>query len=495
MPEKFTMKNALLMMLCCILFSACSPAPDTANLLVWRGTGETPAGGEIGFITGDEQFKKVMDVPAQARQVKACGDAATSPDGRLFAFYVGQDSGQLHLMSGMNNPLEIGSASALSCLGGGTFRYSPDNRRLAYIDTGRAATNGEFITGTLRVAAVSDGNELLRHENIAAFDLDNNSAAFVRFFTSNNNLVDEAVIWGWDGGQEREIATLRPDQGCRYTSASIGLAPQNSALLILGQRCSALRETHWQLYRVDLNTGGASLVESGMQPGGFVPYARTNMLIFAPDRQTAYFSVPDGVVAHTASLRRITLADMTTQEVIARQVIMPTLTGTANSFPLVSPDQRWLALVVTTPNNENTLTVIDLANPQAEPITTSAGGRGDVILSMSFTRDSQRLYYVAGGSGSSRNVDNALMRLDLPGGTVSRLKRGRYAPGLALAPGGQALGTLEYQLPPNDTQQPYLNLVRVSTSGGETAATFQGATLTEGRVTERFAVYPLSWRP
>ncbi len=491
MPEKVMLKTLLIFSLAlALLLAACNAAPDSANLLVWRGVGARPAGGDLGFINGD-QFQPLMEVPAQAQQVNACGSTATSPDGRLFAFYVGGNNGRLYVMQGRDAPREVGSASAFSCLGNGTFHYSPDSRRIAYIDTGSTPTNGEFITGTLRVMAANDGTELLNHENVAAFDLNNNSAAFISFLTNSRRLVDEAVVWWWDGGQEREIATLKPDQNCRYTSASLGLLPTDGALLVMGQRCAGGQGSSWQLYRAGLNDNSLSLVANGTQRGGFLPYTRTNTLVIAPGGETAYFTVPDGVVAHTASLHRVGLADLEVQEVVARQAVMPTLTdGTANAFPLRSPDGRWWALVVTSPNNENMLNVLDLTNPQAEPLTVSAGDRGDMILGMAFAPDSKRLYFVAGENGG----DNALMQLELPGGAASRIRRGRFVPGVTLAPDGGALGLLEYQQPPDENQQPYLSLMRVS-SGGEVATVYAGATLADGRVTERSFAVPLSWRP
>jgi hypothetical protein len=492
----------------CLLLSACETAtvsepqqiapPDPTGILVWHAPGSLTAdmpqqAGAVGFIR-DGDLIPLLDTPA-ARQVKACGDEATSPDGALFAFYVGGSSGQLYLMRDRAQPVVIGSAGLLSCLGGGTLRYAPDSQRLAYLDYGSTPTTGEYITGTLRVIDTSAPGEVYRHENIAAFDLSSDGAVFLRFFTNSRGQVDEAVLGWWDTSAEREVAILRPDRDCRYTSASLRLVTADNALLVLGQRCPG-QGTAWQLYQAGLDDGRVALVDSGPQPGAFAAYTRTNMLLVSPDGRAAYFTIPDGVVAHTAGLMRADLETRATSVIAERQLIMPTLTrsANANTFPRLSPDSRWLAAVVTTPNDDNSLTVLDLNNPQTA-YRYSTERRGDAITGLAFSPDSSRLYFTAGRVAGGRDTETALFVLDLTSGQTTRLRRGAYVPGLVLSPDAGAVGALEYTRLENPNQPPYQSLVSLAAADGESSLIYAGATLVDGRVTGQRFAYPLSWRP
>ena len=91
----------------------------------------------------------LMDVPNTAARVTACGDQATSPNGRYFAFYVGADSGKLYLMDAAKAPILIDDVSFLACLS--AFHYAPDSHRFAYIDYPSGATGSDFASGTLRL--------------------------------------------------------------------------------------------------------------------------------------------------------------------------------------------------------------------------------------------------------------------------------------------------------------------------------------------------------
>src|SRR5690606_2926465 len=136
------------------------------------------------------------------------------------------------------------------------------------------------------------------------------------------------------------------------------------------------------LHRVNVEERSTSMAASDFLAGQFAPFAGTNQVTVLPDGNTALFLLPDGITANTAGLMTLHLEDATMAEVIQNQAVYPTLSGGPNAFPVVSPDGRWLALVTTSPNNNNTLNVIDLEDPTAAPITVSAGSTGDVISSI-----------------------------------------------------------------------------------------------------------------
>jgi len=472
------------------------------NVLTWVEDGPSPsdsspsAAGELGLMDGSGAFMPMLEVPAQTSRLRACGDNANSPDGSAFAFYMGLDFGTLYLMKGAETPAALDEVHALTCVGNGTFRYSPDGSRLAYIAYERDAAASEFADGFLHITNIADLTDEAVFENTVAFDLNDEGAGFISFFTNDRNEADEAAVFWWNGSAEREVATLRPDEDCRYTSASLSILPDSNLMAVLGHRClSGDTRTSWQLYTVDVEGRSASLAASDFQAGQFASFARTNNVLILPDGESALFTIPDGITANTVSVMGINLSDFSTFEVIERQAVFPNLAGTRNAAPLLSPDGRWLALVVTTPNNENTLNVLGLSDPTTPPITISAGSANDVISDMAFSADSERLIFIAGSPDTGRNADNSLIALDLESGNDFRIKRGRFAPGIAVAPDGSAVVAMDFAVVEDEREPPFLNLVSIDIETSETVLLFEGADIVDGKVTDQRFAMPISWRP
>jgi len=105
---------------------------DNDMLLVWMGTGAAPgehSASEPGqLVLMDNKggnIQPVMDIPQQSSRVFPCGENATSPDGRHFAFYVGGDVGALYMMTGTDTHTQIAADfQALACYGNNGFQYS-----------------------------------------------------------------------------------------------------------------------------------------------------------------------------------------------------------------------------------------------------------------------------------------------------------------------------------------------------------------------------------
>ncbi|MBZ0276161.1 MAG: hypothetical protein K8I60_08460, partial [Anaerolineae bacterium] len=435
----------------------------------------------------------VMDVPPQTTRVEACGNEASSPNGRYFAFYMGLDAGKMYLMTDANTPQEVADVQALSCLGSGTFQWSPDSARFGYIAYEANAIASEFADGFLKILSADSREVQLSTESVVAFDLNNDGAAYVSFFTNDKSEADEAAVSWWNGSSERELATLRPNaEGCKFSSASVGIAPDGKLLVILGHRCkSGDTRTSWQLYSIDPENRSATMAASDFQAGLFASFSRTNNIFFSPDGQWAFFTVPDGVTANTVGIKAVRLADMTISDPVERYALMATYSGASNAFPAVSPDGSWLAYVETTPNNDNTLRVISLVDPGIAPIVIGAGSRGDTISALSFSADSTRLVFVSGGDHSA---NNSLSAIDLGSGNDFRISRGRFGSGLALSPNGAEVLVTDWQVVEDPKEPPYLNLLSVNVNSSESATLFTGGEVVDGKVTNQRFATPLTWR-
>jgi WD40 repeat protein len=170
---------------------------------------------------------------------------------------------------------------------------------------------------------------------------------------------------------------------------------------------------------------------------------------------------------------------------------MATYSGGKNAFPRVSPDGRWLAIVVTSPNNENQLQVWDTSDPSVAPIILKAGSKDDTISSMEFTPDSSRLLVIAGGSDTA---DNSLIAIELASGNDFRIARGHFGGSLTISPDGKEVALLDWQKPEDPKQPAYANTVIIGVDSSDEAILYKGADIVDGKVTNlRFAA-PLVWR-
>ncbi|MCK6577011.1 MAG: hypothetical protein L6Q98_02770 [Anaerolineae bacterium] len=444
---------------------------------------------QIALIGTDGAISTLLEFPDTGRPAAACGERATSPDGQLFAFYVGDDRGALYMMRGAQPPVALGEIEYLACLGMGTFRYSPAGGRFAYLDYVFGAALNDFADGVLRIYDSTSLAQVASFEDVVAYDLGDNDAAFLRFYASAEGIADEAAVIFWDGANERELATLLPtEEGCRFTSGQI-VRVGGDPLLVMGHRCTrGDTTTHWQLYSVSVEEGSVTLIDSDSQPGSFVTFARTNVMFSSPDGETVYFTVPDGVTAYTVAVAAIQLsqlaepASLSIVVPVARQAVFPNYSGTTNAAPRFAPDGRWLAAVVTSPDGDNQLVLMELDAPEDAPLTVGAGARGDLIPAFAFSALSERLYYVAGGD------DNALYALDLASGAERRITRGQFVDALVVQ--GDRAAVLERRL---EEQPPaeFVDLVLVNLGDGSRRIVFRSEPVAGGGST---IAVPLTWR-
>ncbi len=483
---------------------AFAPAAIDANdrLLVWVGTGAAPGAhsasdpGQLVLINGSGELTTVLDIPQQTTRVVPCGDQATSPDGRFFAFMIATaDAGALYLMDGTQAPAQVASMHTMGCIGSGTFQWSPDSSRFGYISYEPGAAASEFADGFLYLWDAEGMSQLASFENTVSFDITADNVAFLQFFTNDRDEADEAAVLLWNGSAEREIATLRPEEDCRFSSGEVGIAPDGRLIVVVGHRCRGVDGTEWQLYVVDPETRSAALVQEGPTGGQFGASARSNELYFAPDGSTVFFTIPDGVTLSTVSLRAMNLETQAVTTIVERSMVMPKYDNfpyawNDNAPPLLSNDGNWLAFVVNTPQNDATLNVFDLRAPDSTPIAYSAGSRGDAIGYMAFTQDSTRLLFVSGGSGSA---NNSLSALDVSTGGDFRVSRGRFGRG-AVAGDGSEIVVMDWQVLEDPQQPVYVNLVVYNINDSSAVPVFTGADVVDGEVTNQRFAYPLTWR-
>ncbi|MBL8154749.1 MAG: PD40 domain-containing protein [Anaerolineae bacterium] len=477
------------------------PAQLSADdqLLVWLGVGAAPGQhsatepGRIAYLDGAGVSTPLLEVPSQTSRVQPCGDAPVSPNGQYAAFFLGLDAGTLYLVKDVQKPAAVTEVRPLTCLGGGTFSFSPDSSRMVFINFEAGAEQSEFPDGLLQVHNTADMSEVFRYENVTAFDVRDEGIDFVSFFTNDRNEADEAAVLWWSGSSTVEVATLNPAaDDCKFTSASVKALPDGKLLMVLGHRCtSGETRTAWQLYAVDPSARSATLAATDYQAGTFASFARTNRIFSSPDGNLAFFTVPDGVTANTVGLKLVKVDDLAISDWFERQVVMPSFSGSPNAFPRVSPDGRWLAAVVTSPNNENTLYIWSLADASVAPITLRAGSAGDTISSLVFSADSSRLVLVAGGSDAA---DNSLIAVDLATGTDFRVARGRFGGGLTLSPDGGYAAVLDWQKVDDPKEPPYANLVVIAIQNSVATTLYTGADVVDGKVTNQTFAFPLLWR-
>ncbi len=470
------------------------------RLLAWIGSAIAPgqqsanSPGQIVFIDGNGRIDPVMDAPTGTSRVHACGRQATSLDGRYFAFFVGGDDGTLYLMDGTRAPREVRDMSAMGCADVSTLQFTPDGQRFAYIDFAPDAPSSNFARGFLYVYESDDVEQLIRVDNVSAFDVSASALAYVGVFADADGNASEAgvSIWPYDGEPD-EITTLFADSGCQFTSGQLVYTGADSLAALMGQRCSG-NGTSWELYTIEITAGTASRVTDGNLAGSFLSYARTNSLLAQVDGGIVYYTLPDGLTANTVTVRSALLDSPEESDDLVVNGIMPRYNNRpydpdTSAHPVISPDGQWAAIASQTANGAAAVNVMDLADPEGFPFDLRAGN--GIVVSMAFTPDSGQLVYVAGASDGG---DNSLFSLDLARGVEDRIARGHFVEVIP-APDNLAVAVSTWAFPDDPNQPMYMTLDVVSLADGEISTLATGATITsEGRVTDRHFIYPLSWR-
>ena len=502
MVQKYVLLIGLIFLSVFIVNSQEIGIKEDEKLLVWIAEAQRPGKqsgaepGQLVWIDSEGNFESFMELPPQTSQVMTCGQtAALSPDGESLAFYVGQDVGTLHILRDTDSLFVVDTDfHAMGCVGIGTFEFFPDSSKFAYIDYAPNSLDGTYGEGTLRVYNSATFEQIRNFERVTSFDIEGDDLAYIRFFMNDSNEAVEAAIVMWDGETDREVATLFSETDCAFNSAGIKLLSTGKIVGVMGHRCDrGDSRTNWQYYLIDPENRTATQITQSPQPGRFFAFSRTNSVFASPDGSATYFTIPDGITNHTVTVAVADMTNMSINTVVPQNVVMPRFTNNpyaAENHPTIqSPDNVWLSMVQNTADDEATLSLYDLSQPGLPSIDVSAGERGDQIVEMAFTPDSQQVIYVAGGENGG---DNSLWGLDLATGNNFRIRRGQYGWGV-LSPDGERIALMNW-VPIENNLPPYATLVIVDIESSEETLLFQGGELVNDDLTAvRFAL-PIAWR-
>jgi WD40 repeat protein len=514
MPKKVLMVVLLAILALGALTPAALAQDAGGRLLVWVSNGAGPDQveptdpGQLVFMAADGTLEPVLDVPQQTSRVTPCGEDNTSPDGSRYAFYVGGDDGALYMMNNSDAPVLVDNVRAMTCAGGGTFRFSPDGARFAFISFEAPAQDDEFSDGRLRIYDTETMERVALRENdvvdTAAFDISNDGVVYIRLpQVGDRREATEGVVNFWNGSATLPIATLRPDteNNCRWTSANLGVLPDSQIVAVMGHRCRSgdYRGTSYRVFLIDPSTRDSYReIVNGQTPGSYFPTSRLNQVVVSNDGSTVFFTSPDGVTRNTTALYALDVAAETVTTLLERSMVVTELGASAYQWTdpgilTLSPDSRWLAFVEQTPDNDQSLFVLDLDNPTAAPIELPAGARGSQVSSLVFAPDSSRLFYLSGGDGFG--TENSLNVVELATGASVGVTRGRFGP-FVTSPDGSQFAVMEWQTVEKENEPPYLTLSLFDGQGAFLGQPFIGGEEdAEGNVINQRFAYPLAWRP
>lgn len=489
---------------------------DGERILAWVAPAAAPgqqsanAAGEVVYFNSDGSTETVLALPQGTTRVVPCGDSATSQDGSMFTFMTtatagGVERGNIYMVRGASSDLEVidNDIDPISCIGSAGFEFSPDSAIYAYIDYSDNFVQQLSPEGIFRIFDAATNTVLATFENATAFDLGAGTASYIGFFKNEDNEATEVGIFVWDGSNDREVATLRAEEDCYYNSGEVQTLASGQLLAILGYRCQPSGSApinNWQLYLVDPTNRASQLEASGLTgangAAGYFVLSETNEIYSYPDNNIIAFTVPDGLSNRSAQLRVASIDDLANSTVIIERAGQFE-TRAVNPYTVIngsavsSPDGRYVAVVTNSPNNDAVLNVIDLASPDLPPVTIPAGDTGFTITNMTFSPDSTKLYFVAGGD-NGRN--NSLFELNLATGSDFRVDRGRFAQG-ALSPDATRLAMMNYvEFDPDEPV--YLTLEIIDIASGAKTMIFEGGEVddVEKELLSQSFAYPLSWR-
>lgn len=468
------------------------PLPDGQRLLVWVQSVDGN-GGELALMGGGPT-QAVLPLSSSASSAALCGAQATSPNGRYVAFSVTDGrTTNLYQMIDASPRLTIlsNNINPMTCTVG--VQYDPDSARVGYLMWPSPNVSGLEPTARLLIHNAENLALVGNFENVADFDMTRGGATFVTMFRNAQNEYVEVGINTWDGTSTREVATLVADQGnrCVYTSASVASISPTRLAVTVGFRCRrGNTTTQYQIYSVDTEARVAVLLLQGQAKTQFLPNARTNQVIVAPNGQSIFQLLPDNLRTDSGVLIEMPLAAPVERVLLSGAVQMPQAGRPAvNGLPTLSLDERWLALVVNDANNNATLYAYDMNAPALPPIFVPSSSRGNRFTGLQFTADSGTLFYLAGTPES-----NAAFALNLTTGVSSRLARGRFnLDAAAVSPFTPTVALVDSRTLA-DGQPRYDALVMVDLNTGTLTDLLIGANLAEGRVRERLTLVPIAWR-
>jgi Tol biopolymer transport system component len=461
---------------------------DDDRVLVWEAPGLQASAatdpGRIAYLDGGGRMETAIVLDGNIDMVMPCTERATSPGERYAVFYAGNPvEGTLYLVRGDDEPVEVATVAERSCIGMGSFRWSPDGDSFAYIDYQRNLQGPDFPSGTLLRYDASDiSTPSFSADDVAAFDIRDDATAYVE-------ALDDHVLVHADDTEVIQIFTDRAN--CRFRSAALSYLTPETLALALGQSC---RGNTWALYLIDIERRSANRVlisETGANGGAsFQANAQTLALFPATRGSTLAVTYAEGVLGNYSALGQvIDLRDVQPGDPFIQNAVMPRQPRQSDTaVPAISDDRRWMAFVQQPFSGTATLHIMDLAS-QSTVYTIDAGAEGATIVSMAFTQNSNRLIYLAGGIDGD---DNVLHSVNLGSGESTRIVRGTFQPPLVAAPAGDEVLVQSWQ---EEDDIRFLTLDVVDVGAGTVETLVNRTQIVDGEIEDRLFVQPLFWRP
>lgn len=479
------------------------------RVLAWVGDGGFPGEhnsnnpGHILLIDGTNRPDIALELPAGTSRVHACGEQATSHDGRYFTFYAGGVTGDIYIMDRQETPRTIAeNVNAISCSGSGSLQFSDDSTMLGYLALDGVSTGDERNTGRLNLVRVNNSNPVENFTtpgNVASFDIRENRVAYAQILSAGRN----AVVSVWENGDLQELPALAATgSNCSFRTAQVSLTPDNNVAILLGEHCSGNGGgTNWSVHIASAFGGGFTQIVSGESNGSYFPESRTGRIFATQDSAGVYFTVPDGFSRRTVEVNQLIFND-STQDGWARYATMPRDSTSASVYydtgtqasPALARDESWWSVIAEDPNDNITIGMFNLVDAEVEPVSISPIFEGEVVSSMAFSPTRPILFYVAGPDSESEEKALYVLGGD---GINETLVRGRFVD-VIVSPDENFVALTEWQIPELRTQPNYLSLVVVNLTDPRAGRElmFDGAYINEaGRVQNRQFIYPLSWRP
>jgi hypothetical protein len=499
---------ALLAVTLGLVMSASANLPDGDRLLVWTAPALAPQEqfadqvGDLAYIESDNSLNTIAPILQQSTFVEPCTMRALSPDGRHFAIYQGTAGGvvaSLYLMTDGASPVLVDdSFNLLACRGGnGTFTYSEDSSRLAYIDYERT-NQVDFADGIFRLVDTTDLTEVYSQRQITAFTLDGDTIFYARFFTDTFNEADELAVVKYDlaTGDEQEIATLfvEDDEICRFLGAKLAFHA-GSPYLSLISRCDNQDVNVMSVYELKINGDDPTLLFTEETRVQFAPFSETNNLIFANDDSTLLYTLPDGVTNNTVGLYAYNLESGDKATIVPQNIIIPTFSGTGDEATWrISRDGKWLGVVLNAPNFDarTGLRVISLDDPFAPQAAFDNRSQEDLLPFFTFNGENDKVIFIAGGSDGD---DNSIYTLPVTGGEeADRVVRGNFSRWAVSSPRLTSLAVMEYQIQEEAVRGPnWLNTVIVDLDSGAKSTVFVGGEVVDNEVQNIQFAQPILW--
>lgn len=479
------------------------------RVLAWVGDGgyqgdhDPNNPGHLLLIDGLNRPTVALELPTGTTRVHACGEQATSPNGRYFTFYVGGITGDIYIMDGQGTPQIIASdVNAISCSGSGSLQFSDDSTMLGYLALDAVETGDDRNTGRLNLVTVNNRNPVDNFTvsgNVASFDIRETRVAYAQILSEGRN----AVISIWEDGNLQELPALAVSgSNCTFRTAQVSLTPDNNVAILLGEQCSGNGSgRYWSVQIASAFGGGFTQIIDGDSRGSYFPETRTGRLFATQDSAGVYFTVPDGISRRTVEVNQLIFEDGGLNNWV-ENATMPRYNNSASVYydsgtqasPVLAQDESWWAVIEEAPNNEITIGMFNLVDAEIEPVSISPIFAGEIVSSMAFAPMRPTLFYVAGPD--SQTEEKALYALG-GDGINETLVRGRFVD-LIVSPDEQFVALTEWEIPEVRTQPNYLRLVVVSLTDPRAGRElmFDGAHINEeGSVQNRQFIYPLSWRP